>query len=772
MSIQQHKDYNYEKARLKYTKKYVEHLINTIIKESKVNKENIKQAMVDLDYLDSSQSYITILTSNELLRMGAQKYSGLIRSQNKPYFGRVDFKESGSNQPKRYYLGKVALARPKDNKPILIDWRSPLANIYYDGRLGEVSYESPSGTVKGELSLKRQYTINEGKLEDFIDIDITTTDTFLQASLQANADNRLKDIASTIQSEQNKIIRADSSRPLLVQGVAGSGKTTIALHRIAYLMYTYEDKLTPENFLVLAPNRLFINYISEVLPELGVERTRQSTFTDFIIDLIGVKYHLTSTNDKIQDFLDETIDIKEKEILRQISKYKGSLDFKSLIDNYVKELEQQLLPDEDFALADHILFAKEDMKELFIIQYSYLALYRRFALLKKVLANKLKNAKENILKEIEGSYEKQIESARSTIPDEEERRSTVIRLIDEREEKLEKIKKISKTLVTKYLAKVRKSDLIGYYKELLSSPDIFMKYSEKPLEEEFATYFCKHSSELLKKKRLEYEDLAALAYLEYKIFDAGEKNEIQHVIIDEAQDFSLFQFYILKQILNTKLFTILGDLSQGIHAYRSIDNWQQVIEHIFTQDECQFLTLEQSYRTTVEVMSLANEIIKNLADKGLTIAKPVIRHGVKPQILKTEKENKIISMIKKVIDESGNEEYKSFAVICKSPEECEIVHRQLEKAGIEATLIKGEEAAYTAEVIVLPSYIAKGLEFDVVFIVSMKAHYKMDDLDTKLLYVAMTRALHMLYVGYIKGAIPLLDEIDESLFEKYVLYFD
>ena len=767
MSIQKHKDYNYEKARLKYTKKHVEHLINTIIKESKVNKENIKQAMVDLDYLDSSQSYITILTSNELLRMGAQKYSGLIRSQNKPYFGRVDFKESGSNQPKRYYIGKLALARPRDNNPILIDWRSPLANIYYDGRLGEVSYESPSGTVKGELSLKRQYTIDEDKLEDFIDIDITTTDAFLQASLQANADNRLKDIASTIQSEQNKVIRADSSRPLLVQGVAGSGKTTIALHRIAYLMYTYEDKLIPENFLVLAPNRLFINYISEVLPELGVERTRQSTFTDFIIELIGVKYHLTSTNDKIQHLLDERIDSKEKEILRQISKYKGSLDFKSLIDNYVKELEQQLLPDEDFALDDHILFAKEDIKELFIIQYSYLALYRRFALLKKVLANKLKNAKENILKEIEGSYEKQTESARSTIVDEEERRSTVIRLIDEREEKLEKIKKISKTLVRKYLAKVRKSDLIGYYKELITSPDIFMKYSEKPLEEEFATYFCKHSSELLKKKRLEYEDLAALAYLEYKIFDAGEKDEIQHVIIDEAQDFSLFQFYILKQILNTKLFTILGDLSQGIHAYRSIDNWQQVVEHVFTQDECQFLTLEQSYRTTVEIMSLANEIINNLADKGLTIAKPVIRHGVKPQILKTKKENEIITMIKKVIDEPENEKYKSFAVICKSHEECEIVHQQLEKVGVEATLIKGEEAAYTAGVIVLPSYIAKGLEFDIVFIVSMKAHYKMDDLDTKLLYVAMTRALHMLYVGYVKGAIPLLDEIDESLFEKF-----
>ena len=768
MSIQQHKDYHYEKARLKYTNKLIEHVINTIINERVKNKENIKQAMIDLDFLDSSQSYITILTSNELLKIGAQNYSGLTRARNKPYFGRIDFREDNQGESVRYYIGKVALAKRKDNSPVIIDWRSPLANMYYDGRLGEVSYESPAGTINGELSLKRQYTIAQGHLEDYIDIDITTTDAFLQASLQVHADTRLKDIASTIQSEQNKVIRADAARPLIVQGVAGSGKTTIALHRIAYLLYTYGDTLVPENFLILAPNRLFINYISEVLPELGVERIRQSTFADFILELIGGTHRLTNTNEKIHRLLEGGMDSAESEMLKRVAAYKGSLEFKDLLDNYIRALEQQLLPEEDFMLEEYVIYEKEDTKALFIIEYSFLPLYRRFESIQNVLANKLKNSKESIVKELEDSYEKQIERARKTITDEEERRTAVVRLMDERESKVGRIKRATKALVVKYLGKP-KQNLLGYYKEIVCNSETLMKYSNKPLDAEFAAYFCQHSAKVLAKKCLEYEDLAALAYLEHNIFGAGEKPAIQHVVIDEAQDFSLFQFYTLKHVLNTKLFTILGDLSQGIHAYRALSDWQQVMQMIFDQDDCQFLTLEQSYRTTIEIMSLANEVIKTVGEKqGLTLARPVIRHGLKPQVLKTKKDSDIIDMIKKAVEQGENLGHKSFAVICKNTEECETVHRQLKKAGVEATQLTGEESVYTAGVVVLPSYAAKGLEFDVVFIVNKKARYTTEIIDTKLLYVAMTRALHLLYVGYVDGTIPLLDDVDRSLFDEYV----
>ena len=281
-------------------------------------------------------------------------------------------------------------------------------------------------------------------------------------------------------------------------------------------------------------------------------------------------------------------------------------------------------------------------------------------------------------------------------------------------------------------------------------------------------YTKRHIEYIIKKITRYKGNYSSNGYLEHLIFGAGEKPVIQHVVIDEAQDYSLFQFYILRHVLNTRLFTILGDLSQGIHAYRAIENWQQVMETVFDKDDCQFLTLEQSYRTTVEIMSLANEVIKSLGDQGLTLAKPVIRHGAKPQVLRAKRESEMITMIKDVVEQRENGSYKSFAIVCKSHTECERIHRKLRKAGVEATLITGEEGAYAAGAVILPSYITKGLEFDVVLIINIKDRYMTDDIDTKLLYVAMTRSLHKLYVGYTNGTIPLLDKADRSLFEEYL----
>jgi DNA helicase-2/ATP-dependent DNA helicase PcrA len=186
----------------------------------------------------------------------------------------------------------MCLTRDEDQKLIIVDWRAPIANMYYESRLGDASYQCPDGKISGTLSLKRQFSIEKGRLEEIFDIDITTNDQFLQSYLGASADNRLKDIVSTIQAEQNRVIRANMERPLIVQGVAGSGKTTIALHRIAYLIYNYGKSFVPENFMIIAPNRLFLNYISEVLPELGVERVKQTTFEDFAREVIHEKYQI------------------------------------------------------------------------------------------------------------------------------------------------------------------------------------------------------------------------------------------------------------------------------------------------------------------------------------------------------------------------------------------------------------------------------------------------------------------------------------------------
>ncbi|MBC2724233.1 MAG: DNA helicase, partial [Desulfosporosinus sp.] len=337
-----HPEFDLEAKRLASTITYMRKMINLIVENRKGQREEIRQAFIDLDYLDSSQSYISILVTSQLLEYGEEHFYQLNQGLEKPYFARIDFKQEGSQDFKRYYIGKLSLLTQEDQEPLILDWRSPIASIYYEGRLGNVDYQSPTGTIQGELGLKRQHTIENGQLLEIGDIDITTNDAFLQASLEASADNRLKDIATSIQAEQNRVIRADIA-PLIVQGVAGSGKTTIAIHRMAYLIYTYEDRFIPENFIILGPNRLFLNYISEALPELGVERVTQTTLIDFMLDLIGktAKVKLVPPEQKLFQLLEySNLASLNSSYITGASEFKGSLQFKAVLDHYVERLQE------------------------------------------------------------------------------------------------------------------------------------------------------------------------------------------------------------------------------------------------------------------------------------------------------------------------------------------------------------------------------------------------------------------------------------------------
>ncbi|KJS81930.1 MAG: hypothetical protein JM58_16045 [Peptococcaceae bacterium BICA1-8] len=754
MTIVNKPDYQEEKEKLEFTKDKIEDAILRIENNKEKYQQDIKQAMIDLDYLDSSQSYITILTTAQFLKMDRNSFESLLRGRIKPYFARIDFKADDYKKQK-YYIGKFSLMDDKSKEPIVIDWRSPIAGVYYEGRLGEVEYKSPQGVIRGDLSLKRQFTIEERQLLDFIDIDITTNDAFLQASLDAGADNRLKDIAASIQAEQNRVIRADITGPLIVQGVAGSGKTTIALHRIAYLIYTYEDKFIPENFMVIAPNRLFINYISEVLPELGVERINQLTYADFILGLIGHKYKILNPHEKLVSLINDTLNEKDKELLQKAAAFKGSLNFKELIDKYIEDLENSFLPKEDFVLENHVIYPYEGIKRLFHEEYTFLPVYKRLPLIKKVLTNKLKTVKQKIFNIIEDKYNKEIELLRYSMDENEETRLKLVALADKKNEKLKVIKSPANTLVKNYLAKLPNQDLFYYYQDIIANIENLFIFSDETLDKELVHFLSKKSLELLSNKTLEYEDLAALVYLKHRLFGFDEKIVVNHVVIDEAQDFSLFQFYILKTILNTNNFSILGDLSQGIYSYRGTRNWQEVISKVFPDTQCQFLTLEQSYRTTTEIMDLANEIIENAHLPNIIFAKPVIRHGDKPEIEEFKDTKDILHSIKDKLAVL-KVKYKSVAIICKTLDDCKLIKNYLHKEGIKVDILKGDEKEYHGGIVIVPSYIAKGLEFDVVFIVNISGEYTLNDLDIKLLYVAMTRALHKLYVYSLEGKIPLL----------------
>ncbi|TDT63680.1 RNA polymerase recycling motor HelD [Fonticella tunisiensis] len=760
MSISNHPDYSEELQRLNFTLDYLKKYHSYILKE----KERIDR---EVDYntkhfsSDNSQQYIDLMINTTFQSSISQRLVNIEKAHSKPYFARVDFTEDKTGKYEKIYIGKLSLMSEDQKELIIVDWRAPIANLYYEGRLGEANYICPEGKIDGQINLKRQHTIEEGILKEFFDIDITTNDEFLQAYLGANADSRLKDIVSTIQVEQNRIIRADMWKPLIVQGAAGGGKTTIALHRIAYLIYTYEKSFKPENFMIIAPNRLFLNYISEVLPELGVDRVKQITFEDFASELLEMRFNLKDPNEKLSAIINSRQtdeDIKRKHLMMKASRFKSSLDFKKLIDDYMRIVEDELIPQEDFKIEDFVLLTYDEIRRLFLKEYKDLPMMKRVNEIKKHLNNRLKLKKDSILSKLQQDCDRRIMSLKLEMPDSEERHRLIVEAIDTKNKHITNINSYSKKAVKEYISKISPLKPLEYYKRLMTT-ELFDKLAEKYIDKELIAFIKSNQLELFNSKLLEIEDLAPLTAIKYLVYGLNEKIQVKHIVIDEAQDFSLYQLYLLKQIIKDSSFTILGDLSQGIHSYRGTKDWNEVGELVFGNN-CRLLFLEQSYRTTVEIMEAANKVIKSLEDPNLIPAKPVIRHGEKVELIIKNDMNEIARDIKEKLDKLEEMGYKSAAVICKTMDECIELRTMLKGLGKDIPIISGNEKEYKGGIIIVPSYLSKGLEFDLVIIANAsKKTYTNSELDVKLLYVAMTRPLHRLYIYSAGEPLELLKNI-------------
>ena len=755
-----HPDYKEELDRCNYTLQYVEKsLESTLSKKSRIDSE-LEWTMKHFNS-DNSQHYIDIIVNSLLQGAMDVKLRNLVSARSKPYFARIDFIEKGKESAEKLYIGKMSLIREEDQKLLIVDWRAPVANLYYEGRLGNASYECPDGKIEGTLQLKRQFSIDKGELKEIFDIDITTNDEFLQSCLGANADNRLKEIVTTIQAEQNAVIRADMWRPLIVQGAAGSGKTTIALHRIAYLIYNHEKSFVPENFMIIAPNKLFLNYISDVLPELGVEKVRQTTFEEFAQDLIGKRFRLRDANEKLQAFVDYTKSPEERQYLslvRRTSEFKASMDFKEALDAYLKEIEENFIPKEDFTFCSVSIYRYEELYDLFVNQYRMWPIARRLDEMKKNLKSRIKVKKQEIINQLYMDCDKRVEYLKLTVPDEDERRRLIIEAIDGRDRDIANIEKEANTAISAYIKKISRLSPFDYYRDLVNDEAMFEKAVGGRLDTDMCRFVRSYTAGMLKSGWLELEDLAPIIYIKFIIYGMDEKIPVRHVVIDEAQDFSAFQIYVLKKIIKDSSFTILGDLNQGIHSYRGIRDWDELTKIVFSDRKHDFLTLEQSYRTTVEIMNAANAVIGKIKSREVSKGKPVIRHGEEVRFRPAADKKGIIDGILRDMDEFRGLSYKSIAVICKTLKECREVHSALSRHIDGVILITGKEEEYRTGIAVLPACLAKGLEFDAVVIFNAdSAEYTEDELDIKLLYVAMTRALHRLYIYHTGELTPLLE---------------
>ncbi|WHZ05600.1 RNA polymerase recycling motor HelD [Neobacillus sp. YX16] len=743
-SVREHKDYQAEIERLEFTKEY----IKSVLEQSKGNKEqfvgNLKEAFADLDTSDSSLSYMTLLTNAQYLELAESELERLASVIGKPYFSRINFTSSGDTNEEILYIGKASLFDRVNQIPIIVDWRSPIANVYYDGRLGDVTYDAYGETQSGYLSLKRQYEIEDGLLKEIRDIDLTTHDELLQKSLSGKADNRLTEIVATIQNEQNDVIRASLKHPIIVQGAAGSGKTTIALHRISYFLYSSGYRFPPEKLMILAPNRLFIDYISAVLPDLGVNKIKQTTYIDFMRNCLGKKIKLIAPNSKLMTLLKGEGKSKSK-WLQWVSGYKGSLDFKECIDAYLKDIEYNLAPSKDFIIEKSLLMRGQKINRLFLTEFQYLPIYSRLDKIKNLLANDLRIKKSIILSKINSKYDDALEKALySTRLDSDKRRVRVVSIMDLKEKRLNTVEQESKVAVKNYMDPFVKKDIFALYKELMTSPELLEKYSSTLSEIE-----CKRLSQycqrIFDKKALELEDLAPLFYMKAKLEGIDEKYKMKSVFIDEAQDYSYFQFAAMKEGFETDLFTIVGDLAQGIHSYRGLNSWEPLVTDIFPN--ANYHALQKSYRTTVEIMHLANDIL-SIMDKDLPIVQPVIRHGDKPRFTKIDPSHlqRVRETIEHDIQLLKEEELNSIAIIGRTESECLRIHKMLDNSKLPIQLLEEKQDMKKGSVVILPSYLSKGLEFDAVLILTLEEAYSVEEVDIKLLYVAMTRPMHRLYL--------------------------
>ncbi len=706
---------------------YEKQKLKKVEDELKVVKEGEEKILKELPKKYGNNP---VLLSN-LMSSTATKIANIQRIKEKPYFARIDFKENGKSIKDKLYIGKIGII-DLDGKIIVTDWRAPVSTLYYDSNLGNVEYNAPDGKIRGNMSLKRQIIIEKEDVKSIYDVDSVSDDELLKPYLGASADSRLKNIVASIQGEQNNIIRKSIEKNLIVQGVAGSGKTTVALHRIAYLMYNNSDKYKANQFMVIGPNKFFINYISNVLPDLDASNAVQLTFEELATEYTKEKLSFEDSTKKIADITDGKLNII-------YSKFKSSIEYKKLLDKYLNNIENRLISNDGLVINNIKVLEKDFIMKIYNETIGE-SIAQRLELTAKITANRIKNDDEIYNKIKTQMFE--IEKSQSDI---ESKRKIA-------KKEIEMLKELTNFGFEKQLKKfldISSVKAINIYKDFVNNVDKLYSKDKINIKE-----FQKYTIESLNKKIIENEDIAPIMYIKLILFGNDEFKNIKCVVIDEAQDFGLFSFIVLRKILSNAVFSIFGDMAQGIYSYRAIDNWDEIDNKVFEGSE--YLKLSKSYRTSIEIMNEANKISEAI---GFGRANPVIRNSgpiVKTKVNKKDKIKYISNRVKEYLKQG----YKSIAIIYKNQDKMIELNKHFKEQGIASEIIYKDQKNYNGGVCILTSYLSKGLEFDVVIIADCdEERYNHEDiLDMKLLYVSMTRALHKLELIYENNICKYLKE--------------
>ena len=677
-------------------------------------------------------------------------------SEKSPYFARLDFTPAEDEEQNvrhltglragertSVYLGRWGVIKTPEYKICVADWRSPMANLYYSGQSGAVHYDAPDGPVHGELSLKRMFTVEDGALVSMQNTGVVGQEKYLTDALSQVTTARLREVVTTIQAEQNVVIRHDPYTPLFVQGIAGSGKTTIALHRIAWILYSLQKTLVPQQLLILAPNPLFLSYISRVLPDLGVNEVRQMTFVQLCGRLLGKRMPKLATLPRLEARL--AMDKPQRDALDDILRRKGALALETDLERFVQHLETSLPPQADILFGKRVLVTAETVRDLFLRQFRHFPLYARVQEVRKVILAQLKKQSEGVADAIHRATEERLEGLLHSLPDGEVRREKVAALLQSRDERMEQLKAAQKDFLRAYDASWPSLDLLtvysAFWQDMAARDTAFLPAWD-------ATH------PFMQKRQAAPEDLPALLWLGKRLYGFP-RMDIRHVVIDEAQDVSPLQIKVLRDTFQHDAFTLVGDLWQGIYGDEGIRSWQELCEGIF-EAAPQTASLSTSYRSTVEIMQFAFQSIARHPIPGLSLGKPVLRHGAAPEWTHISAERERIPAIAQVLCAWQTEGFFSMAVVVKQEAAAKALHKALVKECPSVRLVTRGDDAFEGGTLVMSAGLVKGLEFDCLLIVDADASVYPDErFYAKLFYVLCTRPLHRLHLVSLGDGTPL-----------------
>ena len=695
---------------LKQAKEAADKKKSEIIEAKKDVRENTEHGITSLYTSDGFEALVELSqyinpVTDKIIDYEEEEHKILLLEKmiKSPYFARIDFKFDDEDEFEKIYIGRSSLRKNSYQEMYVYDWRSPIASVFYRFMTGEAFYDAPCGRVTGELNLKRQYEIKNGILEYFFDSDVQIVDEFLRQLLSQNTTAKMKAIVETIQHEQDVVIRDMENDLLMVQGVAGSGKTSIALHRAAYLMYQgLQTKLSANNIMIISPNSIFEQYISNVLPELGEDNVISSVFEDILSELLNGR-KIQSRNDFLENLI---VNSKYKEISRNSIEFKTSSFFREILDQFLIDIPRQWIEFEDVYYEGKCVVSRQILKDKILGRTE------------TPLGIKLEQLEDYILEQIFGTGKGR----------------------GHKEEK---------NLIKQEIQKFIKIDIVELYKILFSNEAYFYSLLQNSNPSQNIKNIWKYTKENLEADSLYYDDAIAIAYLYLKIYGTNKYKNIKQVVIDEAQDYYPLQYEIFNLLFSNAKFTILGDMKQTLAKKEDISFYEQ-IQKILNKKKSSLIMLDKSFRCTNEILNFSLKFIEKSSQ-----IKSFNRNGDSPKVYIADNSEIFIDEIVKEIKLCQEKGFQSICLICKTEKNSIYLFNKI-KHKLDIQLIKNGSVSDLQGVFILPVYMSKGLEFDTVLICDADSQNYHDEDDKNLLYVACTRALHKLSLFCENEVSPLI----------------